>query len=181
MPVTNSGYGIGQSNDFCTEESPLRPISLYGQTKVEAEAAVLDRWQFHQFPPGDGVRHGARMRLDLLVNDFVYRAVYDRSIVLFEAHFRRNFVHVRDVARAFLHGMTNFDTMHDNVFNIGLSDANISKLELCERIQRHLPYSPSRSSTSVRIRTSATTSCPTPRSKRPVSSAITAWTRASWS
>jgi nucleoside-diphosphate-sugar epimerase len=79
------------------------------------------------------------MRLDLLVNDFVYRAVNDRAVVLFEPHFKRNFIHVRDVARAFLHGICNFETMRDQPFNVGLSDANLSKMELCQRIQKQLP------------------------------------------
>ena len=80
-----------------------------------------------------------RMRLDLLVNDFVYRAVNDRAVVLFEPHFKRNFIHVRDVARAFLHGIGNFETMRDQPYNVGLSDANLSKMELCQRIRKQLP------------------------------------------
>jgi nucleoside-diphosphate-sugar epimerase len=139
MPITNSGYGIGEKGKFCTEGTPLRPISLYGQTKAEAEAAVLDRGNAISFRLATVFGMAPRMRLDLLVNDFVYRAMHDRSLVLFEAHFRRNFVHVRDVARAFLHGIANFEAMRDNAYNVGLSDTNISKLELCHRIKRHLP------------------------------------------
>lgn len=139
MPITNSGYGIGEKSKHCTEETPMRPISLYGQTKVEAESAVLDRGNAISFRLATVFGMAPRMRLDLLVNDFVYRAMHDRSIVLFEAHFRRNFVHVRDVARAFLHGIANFAAMRDNAYNVGLSDTNISKLELCQRIKRHLP------------------------------------------
>jgi nucleoside-diphosphate-sugar epimerase len=138
MPITNSGYGIGEKGKLCTEESPLRPISLYGQTKVEAEGAVLDRGNAISFRLATVFGMAPRMRLDLLVNDFVYRAMHDRSLVLFEAHFKRNFLHVRDVARAFLHGIENFETMRDNAYNVGLSDTNISKLELCQRIKRHL-------------------------------------------
>jgi len=139
MPVTNSGYGIGEAGKFCTEETPLRPISLYGRTKVEAEQAVLERGNGISFRLATVFGMSPRMRLDLLVNDFVYRAVYDRAVVLFEAHFKRNYIHVRDVARVFLHGICNFDTMRDQPYNVGLSDANLSKLELCQRIQQQLP------------------------------------------
>jgi nucleoside-diphosphate-sugar epimerase len=139
MPVTNSGYGIGEAGKFCTEETPLRPITLYGRTKVEAEKAVLDRGNSISFRLATVFGMSPRMRIDLLVNDFVYRAINDRAVVLFEAHFKRNFIHVRDVARAFLHGICNFDTMKDQPYNVGLSEANLSKLELCQQIQRHLP------------------------------------------
>ncbi len=138
-PVTNSGYGIGEPGKFCTEETPLRPISLYGRTKVEAEQAVLERGNSISFRLATVFGMSPRMRIDLLVNDFVYRAVNDRAVVLFEAHFKRNYIHVRDVARVFLHGICNFDTMRDQPYNVGLSDANLSKLELCQRIQQHLP------------------------------------------
>jgi nucleoside-diphosphate-sugar epimerase len=139
MPVTNSGYGIGEKGKLCTEETPLRPISLYGRTKVEAEKAVLDRGNSISFRLATVFGMSPRMRIDLLVNDFVYRAVNDRAVVLFEAHFKRNYIHVRDVARVFIHGIDNFDRMKDRPYNVGLSDANLSKLELCERIQKHLP------------------------------------------
>ncbi len=138
-PITNSGYGIGQAGKFCTEETPLRPISLYGRTKVEAEQAVLERGNSISFRLATVFGMSPRMRIDLLVNDFVYRAVHDRAVVLFEAHFKRNYIHVRDVARVFLHGICNFGTMRDEPYNVGLSDANLSKLELCQRIQQHLP------------------------------------------
>ncbi len=139
MPITNSGYGIGEKDKFCTEETPLRPISLYGRTKVEAEAAALDRGNAISFRLATVFGMAPRLRLDLLVNDFVYRAVFDRAVVLFEPHFKRNYIHVRDVTRAFLHGMSNFETMRDQAYNVGLSDANLSKQELCERIKQHLP------------------------------------------
>jgi nucleoside-diphosphate-sugar epimerase len=139
MPVTNSGYGVGETGKFCTEETPLRPITLYGRTKVEAERAVLDRGNSISFRLATVFGMSPRMRLDLLVNDFVYRAVNDRAVVLFEPHFKRNFIHVRDVARAFLHGICNFETMRDQPYNVGLSDANLSKMELCQRIQKQLP------------------------------------------
>ncbi len=139
LPVTNSGYGIGEAGKLCTEESPLKPLTLYGRTKVEAEEAVLQRGNCISFRLATVFGMSPRMRLDLLVNDFVYRAVTDRAVVLFEAHFKRNYIHVRDVARAFLHGIHNFDRMKNLPYNVGLSDANLSKLELCQVIQRHLP------------------------------------------
>jgi nucleoside-diphosphate-sugar epimerase len=139
LPVTNSGYGIGEAGKFCTEETPLRPISLYGRTKVEAEKAVLDRGNCVTFRLATVFGMSPRMRIDLLVNDFVYRAVNDRALVLFEAHFKRNYIHVRDVARVFMHGLRNFSAMKDQPYNVGLSDANLSKAELCERIKVHVP------------------------------------------
>lgn len=139
MPITNSGYGIGEPGKFCTEETPLRPITLYGRTKVEAENAVLDRGNSISFRLATVFGMSPRMRIDLLVNDFVFRAVNDRAVVLFEAHFKRNYLHVRDAARAFLHGIVHFDSMRDQPYNVGLSDANLSKAELCERIQKQLP------------------------------------------
>ena len=140
LPVTNSGYGVGEPGKFCTEETPIRPISLYGRDKVEVERVLLDRHPSAlSFRLATVFGVSPRMRLDLLVNDFTYRAYFDRFIVLFESHFKRNYIHVRDVARAFLHGIDNFDAMKGGPYNVGLSDANLSKLELCERIQRHLP------------------------------------------
>jgi nucleoside-diphosphate-sugar epimerase len=139
MPVTNSGYGVGEAGKFCTEETPLRPLSLYGRTKVEAEAAVLARGNAVSFRLATVFGMAPRMRVDLLVNDFVHRAVNDRAVVLFEPHFKRNYIHIRDVARAFLHGLDNFETMKDRPYNVGLSDANLSKWELCERIRSHIP------------------------------------------
>lgn len=138
MPVTNSGYGVGESGKFCTEETPLRPISLYGRTKVEAETATLDRGEAISFRLATVFGMAPRMRVDLLVNDFVYRAVNDRAVVLFEPHFKRNYIHIRDVARVFLHGLENFETMKNRPYNVGLSDANLSKWELCERIKTHV-------------------------------------------
>jgi nucleoside-diphosphate-sugar epimerase len=139
MPVTNSGYGIGQPGIPCTEESPLRPISLYGTSKVEAEASVLERTNSISFRLATVFGMSPRMRVDLLVNDFVYRAVMDRALVVFEGHFKRNYIHVRDVAEVFLHGISNFETMRGRPYNVGLDDANLTKLELCATIQKHLP------------------------------------------
>ncbi|MCH7516150.1 MAG: NAD-dependent epimerase/dehydratase family protein [Bacteroidetes bacterium] len=108
-PTTNSGYGIGEKGIHCTEDTPLRPVSLYGKLKVEAENEVLNAGGSITLRLATAFGISPRMRLDLLVNDFVYRAVNDRFVVLFEAHFKRNFIHVRDVAKAFLHMITNFD------------------------------------------------------------------------
>ena len=138
-PTTNSGYGIGEKGKFCTEETPLRPISLYGVTKVDAERAVLDAGNSITFRLATVFGASPRMRLDLLVNDFVHRAVTDRAVIVFEGHAKRNYIHIRDVARAFLHGLDKFETMHGQPYNVGLSDANLSKIELCERIAKHVP------------------------------------------
>jgi nucleoside-diphosphate-sugar epimerase len=139
VPVTNSGYGIGEKGKHCTEDSPLRPISVYGVTKVKAEEAVLARENSISFRLATVFGMSPRMRIDLLVNDFVYRAVHDRAAVIFEGHFKRNYIHVRDVARVFMHGMQHFETMKGKPYNVGLDDANLSKLELCAAIQKHLP------------------------------------------
>lgn len=140
VPITNSGYGIGETGKLCTERTPMRPVSLYGRHKVEVEKAVLDRGNAISFRLATVFGMSPRMRLDLLVNDFVYRAVTDRAVVLFESHFKRNYVHVRDVARVFIHGLDHFDRLKDEPYNVGLSDANLSKRELCERIKQHVPY-----------------------------------------
>lgn len=139
FPTTNSGYGIGEKDIMCTEETPLRPISIYGTTKVEAEQAILESGKGISFRLATVFGLSPRMRIDLLVNDFTWRAMTDRAVVLFESHFKRNYIHIRDVAGAFLHGMDNFSTMKGQAYNLGLSDANLSKAELCERIQRQLP------------------------------------------
>ena len=139
FPTTNSGYGIGQEGVACTEETPLRPISLYGTSKVEAEQILLDSGEAVTFRLATVFGASPRMRLDLLVNDFVYRAVNDRAVVLFEAHFKRNYIHIRDVARVFGHGIEHYDCMKGRPYNVGLSDANLSKLELCRQIRKHIP------------------------------------------
>jgi nucleoside-diphosphate-sugar epimerase len=139
-PTSNSGYGIGDKDKFCTEETPLRPISLYGRTKNNAEAAVLKRGNCITFRLATVFGMSPRMRLDLLVNDFVYRAVHDRAVVVFEGHFQRNYIHIRDVARAFIHAIDNFDMMQGRPYNLGLEDANLSKLELCALIGKQVPH-----------------------------------------
>jgi len=139
FPTTNSGYGIGQRDKFCTEETPLKPISLYGKLKVEAEKVVLDSGNSITLRLATTFGISPRMRLDLLVNDFVYRAVTDGYLVLFQAHFRRNYIHIRDVARVFIFCLENFSKMEEEPYNVGLSEANLSKLELCQEIKKEVP------------------------------------------
>jgi len=138
MPTTNSAYGTGDQNNFCTEESPLRPISQYAKEKVEIERALMQHPNAISFRLATVFGMSPRMRIDLLVNDFTYRAVHDRFVVLFESAFKRNYVHVRDVSRVFQHALANFDRMKGQIFNVGLSDANVSKRELCEHIQKQV-------------------------------------------
>lgn len=139
FPCTNSGYGIGEQGQFCTEDSPLRPISLYGRTKVAAERDLLEAGNTVSLRFATLFGLSPRMRLDLLVNDFVYRAVNDGFIVVFEGQFKRNFLHVRDAADAFVFVLENFDRLCGRPYNVGLSDANLSKLELCAEIKRQVP------------------------------------------
>lgn len=139
FPCTNSGYGLGQGDSFCTEESPISPVSLYGKTKMAAEKAVLEAGNSLAFRFATLFGASPRMRTDLLVNDFVYRAVFDRSLLVFEGDFMRNYLHVRDAANAFIFAMENFEKMKGQTYNCGLSDTNISKLQLCERIKNQLP------------------------------------------
>jgi len=139
FPNTNSGYGIGKDNIFCTETTPLNPISLYGKTKMEAENLILERGNSISLRLATVFGVSPRMRLDLLVNDFTYRAVKDRYIIVFEGDFKRNYIHIRDVARAFIHGIDNFETMKNQAYNLGLSSANLSKLELCAKIKEQVP------------------------------------------
>src|SRR5208283_3533666 len=139
FPTTNSGYGVGEKGKHCTEDTPLRPISLYGKLKVDAEKAILDAGNGITLRLATAFGASPRMRLDLLVNDFTYRAVNDRFIVLFEARFKRNFIHVRDVAKVFIHALNNFDKMKNQPYNVGLSDANLTKLQLCQEIKKLVP------------------------------------------
>jgi len=138
-PTTNSGYGIGEKDKSCTEKTPLKPISLYGRLKVEAEKAILDSGNAITLRLATAFGVSPRMRVDLLVNDFVYRAMFDGFVVLFEAHFMRNYIHVRDVARAFIHSLENLEKMKNEPYNVGLSNANLSKLQLCEEIKKQIP------------------------------------------
>ncbi|MBQ8029438.1 MAG: NAD(P)-dependent oxidoreductase [Clostridia bacterium] len=139
FPCTNSGYGIGQGQNYCTEDSPIEPVSLYGKTKMQAEKAILESGNSVTFRFATLFGASPRMRTDLLVNDFVYRAVFDRSLIVFEGSFMRNYLHVRDAARAFIFAIENFEKMKGETFNCGLSDANLSKLELCAIIKKLVP------------------------------------------
>jgi nucleoside-diphosphate-sugar epimerase len=138
-PNTNSGYGIMEGGaEFCTETSPLNPISIYGDTKVRAENSVIESNGI-AFRLATVFGSSYRMRTDLMVNEFVYRALKDRVIVLFEANFRRNFIHVRDVCSAFIYAIENEGLMRSNVYNLGLSSANLTKKQLCEKIKLKIP------------------------------------------
>ena len=139
MPTTNSAYGTGDANNYCDEDSPLRPISQYAIDKVEVEKELMEHANAISFRLATVFGMSPRMRIDLLVNDFTYRAVNDGCVVLFESHFKRNYIHVRDVSRVFQHALNNFEIMKGEIFNVGLSDANVSKKELCEHIQKQLP------------------------------------------
>lgn len=139
MPTTNSAYGTGDENNFCTEESELRPISKYAIDKVAVEKELMDRGNAISYRLATVFGMAPRMRTDLLVNDLTYRAVKDGYVIIFEGHFKRNYIHVRDVAWAFVHAIQNYDDMKDQIYNVGLSDANVSKIELCEAIKRHVP------------------------------------------
>lgn len=137
-PNTNSGYGIGVGQTECTEESPLTPISVYGQTKCDAENFLRANTSAITFRLATVFGVSPRMRTDLLVNDFTYKAITDKYIVVFEKLFKRNFIHIEDVASAFLFMLENYNKYKGEVFNVGLSDANLSKQELLEKIQSHV-------------------------------------------
>ena len=140
FPNSNSGYGRMQEGvSHCDETSPLEPVSLYGRLKVQTESELLKAGNAITFRLATVFGASPRMRMDLLVNDFVYRAIVDRTAVLFEPHFKRNYIHVRDVVKAFMHALDNFESMKNEPYNIGLSDANLSKSELCAEIKKQLP------------------------------------------
>lgn len=140
FPNTNSGYGRMQEGvAYCDETSPLEPVSLYGKLKVETEKTLLAAENAITLRLATVFGASPRMRMDLLVNDFVYRALVDHTAVLFEPHFKRNYIHIRDVARAFMHAMDHFDSMKNEPYNVGLSDANLSKSELCAEIKKQVP------------------------------------------
>ncbi len=138
-PNTNSGYGIGKKENFCTEKTPLNPISLYGKLKVQSEQLLLSTRQAVALRLATVFGLSPRMRLDLLVNDFSFRACQDRCLILFEEHFKRNYIHIKDVANAFYFAICNFDQMKGEAYNVGLSSANLSKRELAEKIKTFIP------------------------------------------
>jgi nucleoside-diphosphate-sugar epimerase len=136
--TTNSGYGIGEKNKFCNESSPLKPISLYGQTKCDAENEVRKFKNSISFRLATVFGSSFRMRSDLLVNNFVQRAVNENYIDIFEPKFRRNFIHVRDVVKGIVFSIKNFNRLKSNVYNLGLSSANITKIDLAKKIKKQL-------------------------------------------
>ena len=139
MPTTNSAYGTGNDDNYCDEKSPLNPISQYAVEKVKIEEVLMNRENSISFRLATVFGMSPRMRLDLLVNDFTYRAIYDKFIILFESHFKRNYIHVRDVANVFLHAIDNNKSMCGEIYNVGLSNANLSKKELCTEIKKIIP------------------------------------------
>lgn len=138
LPTTNSGYGVGSEDKFCDEKSPINPLSHYAITKMEAEKLVIDNGNGISLRLATVFGPSERFRLDLLVNDFVYRAYKDGYLILFEGHFKRNFIHICDVVSAFIHMIDNYEELNNNIFNVGLSEANLSKIELCNQIKKHL-------------------------------------------
>ena len=134
--TSNSGYGIGEKNKFCDESSPLRPISLYGRTKCDAEVEVQKTENYVCFRLATVFGYSFRMRSDLLVNNFVFNSIRNKKLTIFEPHFRRNFIHIRDVVKAIIFTMNNFNKMKKNVFNLGLSSANITKIMLAKKIKK---------------------------------------------
>ena len=138
-PTTNSGYGTSGSSEMCTEDSPIQPVSLYGKQKVQAESMILEAGNSATFRLATVFGSSPRLRLDLLVNDFTYRAWKDRSLTLFESHFRRNFVYIGDVCDLFCYGIDQFESLNGQTFNFGNDSANMNKMELCQKIQSQLP------------------------------------------
>ena len=136
FPTTNSGYGIGQKEKYCDENSPLNPISFYGKTKAEAEKIILEFENSICFRLATIFGHSYRMRTDLLVNNFVYKALKFKKLKLYEPHFRRNYIHIIDVVRAFIFAIKNFNKLKSNTYNLGLSSANLTKLMLAKKIKK---------------------------------------------
>ncbi len=135
MPTTNSAYGSGDKNNLCDENSPVNPISSYAKDKVQIEEELMQKENVISLRLATVFGMSPRMRIDLLVNDFVFRAIFDKFIVLYESHFKRNYIHLSDVSAAFIHSINHFDKMKSQIYNVGLSDANLSKKELCEIIK----------------------------------------------
>ena len=136
--TTNSGYGIGKKNKYCDEKSPLNPISLYGQTKVGAEKIIMKSKNSIGFRLATVFGNSYRMRTDLLVNNFVFKAIKDKKLTLFEPHFRRNYIHIDDVVRAIIYSIKNFNFLKSNVYNLGLSSANLTKYMLALKIKKQV-------------------------------------------
>ena len=136
--MSNSGYGVGEKNKFCTEDSPLNPISLYGKTKCDAEKEVIKAKNYVCFRLATVFGFSYRMRSDVMVNNFVFNALKDKNLKLFEPHFRRNFIHVRDVVDCILYTINNFKKLQNNIYNAGLNSANITKLQLAQLIKKQI-------------------------------------------
>jgi nucleoside-diphosphate-sugar epimerase len=139
MPTTNSAYGSGDKNNFCDENSPLNPLSLYARDKVVVEKSLLEHENSTSFRLATVFGISPRMRLDLLVNDFTLRAITDGFVIVFEGHFKRNYIHILDVVQAFNLAIEKKDQFKGEIFNVGLSQANISKIELCQEIKKIVP------------------------------------------
>ena len=139
LPTTNSGYGIGKKDVFCTEDSPLNPISVYALTKVEAEKSVMMRKNSISLRLATVFGMSPRMRTDLLVNYFIYKAIKEKKIEIFEGNFKRNYVHIEDVANIFLFCIDNFQRLKSNIFNFGIEGANLTKTELAIKIKKYIP------------------------------------------
>jgi nucleoside-diphosphate-sugar epimerase len=139
FPTTNSGYGTTTGQVDCTEETPLNPISTYGKSKVEAEKAIMEAGDAVAFRLATLFGFSQRMRTDLLVNDFVLKAATEKTIVLYERKFKRNFLHIRDASRGFLWAMANWEAMKDRAYNLGHPGYNITKEELCLLIKKQVP------------------------------------------
>ena len=139
MPTTNSAYGSGEKNNFCDENSPLNPLSLYARDKVVVEKSLLEHENSTSFRLATVFGISPRMRLDLLVNNFTLRAVTDGFVIVFEGHFKRNYIHILDVVQAFNMAINNKEQFKGEIFNVGLSQANISKIELCQEIKKIVP------------------------------------------
>lgn len=137
IPNTNSQYG--SSDQIITEESPFKPLSLYAETKCNAENEVLEKGNGIALRLATVFGVSPRMRTDLLVNDFVYRAKTDGFLVLFESSYKRNYIHVQDIAYTFLYMIENYESLNNETFNVGLSEANLSKLELAIKIKQYIP------------------------------------------
>ena len=139
MPTTNSAYGSGGKNNFCDENSPLNPLSLYARDKVVVEKSLLEHENSTSFRLATVFGISPRMRLDLLVNNFTLRAITDGFVIVFEGHFKRNYIHILDVVQAFNLAIEKIDQFKGEIFNVGLSQANISKIELCQEIKKIVP------------------------------------------
>ncbi len=139
MPTTNSAYGSGNSDNYCNEDSPLKPLSDYARQKVKLEEEILNFENVISFRFATVFGFSPKMRFDLLVNDFTQKAYSDKYIILFEENFKRNYLHVKDAANVFMHALNNFTSFNHKIYNVGLSDANISKRELCDKIKQQLP------------------------------------------